>query len=173
MTNCTPNLKKLKAWGSFATLVFTLHLLLGTAEAGEVVLKSRDVAYTVEETWIQIGEDESHGIGTYQLSGLSFGKDGQVGTTVDKGSYESNKGSATFEGYYVVTFSDGSGWMEKYDGTSKPIDEKTNAVGGTTTLVGGTGRFDGIKGEGTWSGTHHTSNGMYVYETEIKATVPD
>lgn len=173
MTVSTPNLTKLTALGTFATLVVTVCLTIATAKAGEIVLKSRDVAYTVEETWIQIGEDENHGIGTYQLSGLNFAADGQVGTTTDKGSFEANKGGVTFQGYYVVNFPDGSGWMEKYDGTSKPIDEQRNAVGGTTTLVNGTGRFKGIKGEGTWSGTHYTSNGMYVWETEVNATVPD
>lgn len=173
MTDCIPSLTKLTAWGSFATLLFALHLLLGTAQAGEMVLKSRDVAYTVEETWIQIAEDESHGIGTYQLSGLSFNADGQVGTIEDKGSFEANERGSTFQGFYVVTFSDGSDWMEKYEGTSKPIDEKMNAVGGTTTLINDTGWFEGIKGEGIWKGTQFTGNGMYVFETEIKATVPD
>ena len=172
MTNGTPNPTKLPAWGGFATLFLTLYLPFGTAVAGEMLLKSRDVAYTVEETWIQVGEDETHGIGTYQLSGLSFNADGQVGTTEDKGSFQANKDGSTFQGFYVVTYPDGSGWMEKYDGTSKPIDEKTNAVGGRTTLINGTGRFEGIKGEGTWSGTHYTTNGMYVWETEVKATVP-
>ena len=64
MTDYTTNLKKLTAWGSFATLALALYLPLGTTEAGEMVLKSRDVSYTTEETWTQIGEDENRGIGT-------------------------------------------------------------------------------------------------------------
>ena len=43
---------------------------------------------------------------------------------------------------------------------------------GTFTYVGGTGRFKGIKGKGTYTGTQY-SNGMYVYDSEAKATVPD
>ena len=172
MTDYITTLNKLTAWSGFATLVFALCLPLGTAQAGEMVLKTRIVAHTSEETWSQIGDDENRGIGTYQQTGLSFLEDGQVGTIMDNGSYEWNKGLGAHSGYLVVTFSDGSGWTEKYDGTSKPIDDKTDAVEGTTTLVGGTGRFEGIKGEGTFSGTEY-GNDMVVFDTEIKATVPD
>ena len=139
----------------------------------EVVLKTRDVAYTVEWTWTQIGEDEDHGVGTYQGSGLFFLEDGQVGTTVMKSSYERSNGSGTVQGYYVVTFSDGSGWMEKYDSTTKPIDEKTCSFEGTSTIVRGTGRFEGIKGDRAYSGTEYITNGMAVVDSEIKANVPD
>ncbi len=172
MTHYITNLKKLSAWSSFAMLVLAICMPLRTAQAGEMVLKSRDVAHTTEETWIQIGEDETHGIGTYQLTGLSFLENGQVGTTVDKGSYESKMGSGPHQGYYKVTFSDGSGYMTKYQGATRPAGEKINAFEGTFTLVGGTGQFDGIKGEGTYTGKQY-SNGVYVWDSEAKATVPN
>ena len=172
MTHRAPILNKLTARSTSAMLAVALCLPIANTQAGELLLKTRDVSYKVERTWIQIGEDENHGIGTYQQTGLSFLEDDQIGTTVDKGIYEQNKGSGTHQGYYVVTFSDGSGWTKRYDGTFTLIGEKTYAMKGVVTLVGGTGRFEGIEGEGTYIGTEH-SNGMLFFHTEIAATVPD
>lgn len=171
MTIHTVNLKKLTAWGSFALVTLALSLPVTLVQAGEMILKGRDVFAAPERTWVKLDQDEKRGIGTFQLNGLAFLEDGQIGTIKDTGAYESNKGLRAYLGYYFVTFSDGSTLMEKYQGTAKP-GEKTTAHEGTLTYIGGTGRFEGVKGEGTFTGTGY-SNGMSIFDWEAKATVPD
>jgi hypothetical protein len=41
----------------------------------------------------------------------------------------------------------------QWKGTSKLNDEKLSTMEGTLTCVGGTGRFAGVKCNGTWTGT--------------------
>lgn len=172
MTTHAATLKKLATWGGLALVTLALWLPLGFVQAGEMVLKGKEIGNTTEATWIQIGDDESHGIGTYQMTWLIFLEDGQVGTATDKGTFEPRKGVGTHQGYFVATYADGSTQMLRYQGTSKPAGEKTSAVQGKSTYISGTGRFDGMKGEGTYTGTQY-SNGMYALDWEAKVTVPD
>jgi hypothetical protein len=44
---------------------------------------------------------------------------------------------------------------------------------GTHTYVGGTGKFAGIKGEGSYRGTHHKNNKMTIHTWEEDITLPD
>ena len=172
MITHTSTPKKLTTWCCSALVTLAIYLPVGLVQAGEMALKGKEVGKTTEVTWLQIGDDESHGIGTYQVSWLIFLEDGQVGTATDKGTFESNKGVGTHQGYYVTTFPDGSKQMLKYHGTSKPIVEKTNAIQGISIYIGGTGRFEGMKGEGTYTGTQY-DNGMYSLDFDAKVTVPD
>jgi len=158
--------------GSFAIVTFLLWFTVGLVQAGETVIKGKEVGKTTESTWVQIGDDESHGIGTFQTAWLIFLEDGQVGTGTDKGTYESNKGVGTHQGYFVVTYKDGSTQTQKYHGTLEPAGENTSAMQGTFTYIDGTGRFEGIRGEGTYAGMRY-SNGMYALDWDAKVTVPD
>ena len=172
MTHNTTTLNKLTAWSGFAMLAFTLCLPLGTTRAGEMVLTGTNVQQKVEATWVQIGEDESHGIGTFQTIGVTLQGDGEVATFTSKGTYEWKNGIGTHQGYLIKTYADGSTSTQKYEGTSKPAGETMRVWEGRLIFTDGTGRFEGLKGEGTYNGTRH-SNGMGVTPWEAKVTVPD
>jgi hypothetical protein len=60
-------------------------------------------------------------------------------------------GSGTLNGYYTVNFSDGSALWLKFSGSVEAEGAKTPRRG-TATVIGGTGRYAGAKGEGTWEG---------------------
>lgn len=63
------------------------------------------------------------------------------------------KGKGTFVEYSIFAHQDGSTLFEKGGGTVTPVDDgKRTAIEGTMECTGGTGRFDGFKGTGTFKG---------------------
>lgn len=168
----TTDLKKVAAWSYLILMVLTLCLPPGIAFARDIVLKGRSVAYAVRETWTPMGDHARHGAGTRKLAGVSFFEDGRVGTTTAEGTYVSDIGLGAFQQIGTVSLSDGSTIMFKYEGTSKPADGNTNTFKGTVAIIEGTGQFQGIKGEGTFTGTRY-GNGMQVSDWEMRASLPD
>lgn len=168
----TKTLKTIAAGSNLTLLVFILWLPSDSAVAREVVLKGRHVAYAVRETWTPMGDDARHGAGTRKLSGVSFFEDGRVGLTTFESTYVSNVGLGAFQENGTVSLPDGSTITLKSEGTSKPADGNTINFKGTVAFVEGTGRFQGIKGEGTFTGTRY-GNGMHVSDWEVTGSVPD
>jgi uncharacterized protein with beta-barrel porin domain len=66
-------------------------------------------------------------------------------------SSDVTNGAGTLNGYYTVNFSDGSALWLKFSGSVK-VDGAKTPRRGTATVIGGTGRYAGAKGEGTWEG---------------------
>ena len=62
-------------------------------------------------------------------------------------------GKGTFTNNIVYTFRDGSTVVHKATGTITPVDGgKTATFEGTYEVTGGTGKFAGAKGKGTFKG---------------------
>ena len=156
-----------------ACLVLTLALLLPavTAQAGEMVVKGKNVQSKAEAKWMQIGENKKHGIGTYHGVGLTFLDNGEIATYTDQGTYEWRNGIGTHRGYVIKTYPDGSTTVDRYQGTDKSIGDLSVSEG-TFTFESGTGKFKGIEGKGTYKGTRY-GNGMSIIDYEAKVTVPD
>jgi hypothetical protein len=80
---------------------------------------------------------------------MIFNESGE--TFLDKARYqvvfkgEAIKGSAKDEGYKTFTMPDGSQVFAKFVG-----EDSGNRFGGTWTLIGGTGKYQGVKGQGKW-----------------------
>jgi hypothetical protein len=92
-------------------------------------------------------------VGRY--SGLASFADGSVGTAnfAFQAEYgEHVKGVGTFHTYFSVTPSTGSTLWIKVDGTGKPDGTTTVFPEAPATVVGGTGRFEGAKGDGKFVG---------------------
>lgn len=172
MTYYTTHLNKQTEWSRFTLMALALCLPLGIAQAGELVLKGRNVGCIMQETWIPIGDDKRRGTGTKAIKGLSFLEDGRVATFTVKHTYESNTGLGTYQGDSTISFPNGSTITVKNVGTSKPIERETITLKGVFTVVGGTGEFEGINGEGTFAGTQY-SNAMFVEDWEATTMVPD
>jgi hypothetical protein len=98
-----------------------------------------------------------HGFSRY-VGIATFPDDSTGGTTVwtayDGVAGAGNGGASN--GYGSIIFSDGSELWTKFSGTYKITSVTQNAVhlvaNGTLTVTGGKGRFEGVKGDGTWEG---------------------
>lgn len=157
--------------GRVIATVAVLALLAVPALAGEMAAKGRNIQSKAESSWTQVGENQSHGIGTYTASGLTFHEGGEISTYTSYGMYDWNGGSDWHRGYIVRSFADGSTTTAQYEGTTASEAGETTWEG-TYSFVGGTGRFGGIKGGGTYSGRRYP-NKMGITEWEGKIILPD
>jgi hypothetical protein len=107
----------------------------------------------------QVGDADGHTLNLFRLPGIAFFPDGSIGTTLVIGTSDGTIGvGATTNGYYTVSFADGSALWLKFTGTNKAPTGK-----GTAIVIGGTGRYAGAKGEGTFEGASTSGPDAFQY----------
>jgi hypothetical protein len=135
------------------------------ARADEV-LKFRVIQHATAAQTQEVGDVDGHTLTVVSYSGLASLADGSVGTTNFSGTTDYIKGSGTYTGYWKLTLKDGS--TISYKGTNVPArleGTTTDFPEAPVTILRGTGRFDGAKGEGTGTGARLTplAAGAEVY----------
>jgi hypothetical protein len=118
------------------------------ARAGET-LKIRMITHVTQVQSLDIGDVEGHEASLARFSGLAFLP---VGTVNFVSVADYTKGAGTFTFYPILTFDDGSVLWVKSVGTGT-VDGAITRFVGTVTVVGGKGRFEDAKGDGTVTGT--------------------
>ncbi|OGQ01015.1 MAG: hypothetical protein A2Z40_03935 [Deltaproteobacteria bacterium RBG_19FT_COMBO_60_16] len=148
---------KMMRWAVIVgTLLFlTVFLVPITQAADEVAYRA--VYHVQKVETMEVGDVPGHVVGFSDTPGLVFmtkgPASGEIGMRKAITYFDSVKGKGPFTGYYVYTFSDGSTMSTKAIGTSTPVDGgKRAAFDGTFEVTGGTGRFEGMKGKGTFKG---------------------
>ena len=139
-----------------------------TAEAGEKV-SAHATSVTTESKQFEVGDEEGHVLILYQASQIWIDdKTGEKSVGVSSGTIDMRfkTGQGLFRGYNVRTFPNGDKFFSKYEG--KPV-AKGHAKG-TITYLGGTGKFEGLSGSGTWESrsmapgvAYMTSGGVREY----------
>ena len=159
-------------FGAMALGVWALVAVAATpALAGEVSASGRNVQTVEKVEWLEVGDQEGHVVGIYRSKGLTFHGDGEISTTVNHGTFDYVKGAGSHEGYLVRTFDDDSTMTVKYQGTTKH-DAAGRVTQGTASYATGTGRYEGIEGDGSYSGRLF-GNGMSIADWQSKYTLPD
>jgi hypothetical protein len=145
----------MKRWGLFLAMLLSVSFVLlpGVSVAEEVAGWS--TGHTQKSEMMEVGNVPGHFMGVSQFHGLSFYTKGpdkgeminRMGTTI----FDVVKGQGTGTGYEVKTFNDGSTVVLKFSGNQLPIDGgKKTAMEGIWEVAGGTGRYAGAKGSGTY-----------------------
>jgi hypothetical protein len=137
---------------------------------------SRRVQATAEVKQVEVGDVSGHVVGVVEFKGLTFFAGGEVATHTNPATFDLTNGSGPHQGYVVHYFDDGSTSIERYQGEAElSADGKRTTVAGTFQCVGGTGRFKGLKGEGTYKGGRvgalRTGDFVYV-DTTGHCTIP-
>jgi hypothetical protein len=163
-------------WQARVLVLFAVSALVPTLAYAQDLGTSRRVQGTAEVTTVEVGDVPGHVVGVVEFKGLSFFADGEVATHTNPATFDLTNGSGPHRGYVVHYFDDGSTSIERYQGEARvSADGKRTKVEGTFECVGGTGRFAGIKGEGTYRGERLGAlrTGDYVYvDTTGSCTVP-
>jgi hypothetical protein len=120
------------------------------AKADET-LKYRAVYHVLAAQSHDVGDVDGHTITLTHTSGLASFPDGSVATENIVGTVDYTKGSGQFVLYVVLTLNDGSVLWYKQNGMGTIQGTKSN-LRGTITVVGGKGRFEGAKGDGSATG---------------------
>jgi len=132
-----------------STAMFSV-VCAGSVRADET-LKYRQFVHVTGAQSQEVGDVDGHALTVFKFSGLTSFPDGTVGTTSIVGTADYVKGSGPNASYFTVNLKDGSVLFFKLTGTGK-VDGATTLIDGTINVLGGKGRFEGAKGEGTASG---------------------
>jgi hypothetical protein len=136
----------------FYIIVILAAIFAMPAKADET-LKYRYFATFVGGQNHEIGDVPSHFVGWSSWSGLAAFPDGSVALVSWSGPYDQfADGSGTYISYGNVALKDGSTLWWKTTGPVKSIDGTVTFPDGVVTVIKGTGRFEGAKGEGTADG---------------------
>jgi len=118
-------------------------------------LKFRMITHVISAQSLDVGDVDGHVASLTRFSGLAFLPDGTIGTVHFASLADYTNGAGTFTLFPVLAFDDGSALWLKSIGTGT-VDGTKTLFAGTLTVLGGKGRFDGAKGDGTLTGTRYT-----------------
>jgi hypothetical protein len=121
------------------------------ARADEV-LKFRMFLYTTAVQNQDVGDVDGHAMFVGRALGLASFSDGSVGTATLTFTADYVKGAGTFSTYVSVTLKDSTLWIKVAAGTAKSEGATSVFTEAPATVVGGSGRFEGAKGDGTFVG---------------------
>ena len=138
---------------SILTLATMALLCLGAssyAQADET-LKFRAIVHATSVQSQDVGDVDGHTMSVGRFAGIASFPDGAVGTRYFIFVTDYIKGSGTFSTHNNLTLNDGSVLWYKGTGTTT-TDGTTSRFQGTVTVLGGTGKYEGAKGDGTITG---------------------
>src|SRR5262245_11890141 len=133
----------------------TMALLCVSASSyarADETLKFRHIVHATSVQSQDVGDVDGHLISVGRFSGLASFPDGTVGTTYFVFVTDYIKGSGTFTTHNNLTLNDGSVLWYKLNGTTKVDEQTISRSQGTVTVLGGTGKYQGAKGDGTITG---------------------
>jgi hypothetical protein len=128
------------------------------AKADETV-KFRIVGHATSFQSQEVGDVDGHALTLARLSGLASFPDGSVAPVNWTLTGDDTNGDGTWMTYVNVALLDGSVLRYKATGSSKA----SGPITGSLTVLGGKGRFEGAKGDGTINGAHPPQTGAYAY----------
>lgn len=141
-------------------------LVAPVASADDDVSSGRRVQDTTSTQAVEVGDKPGHVVGVVEFKGLTFFEGGEIATHVNTATFDLTEGTGTHQGYVVHHFQDDSTSVERYEGEAIAQDGgRATRVVGTYECIGGTGRFAGLKGSGSYRGERIGSlqAGSFVY----------
>jgi len=170
-----------------STMIFIGILLIGGFLLGSATQtmaetkKYRSVAQFSKAEYMPVGDVEGHILAIFEWRGLVF-VDGEVGVCVGWTQVDLIKGVGPAQGYYKVTYEDGSTTVTKYQFTAKiaPDGKAGLYENGKGEFIMGTGRFAGIKGTDSYTGKRimpispglKEARGDFIIEGTMNYTLP-
>lgn len=138
-------------------LAFVVSVTFGFSitDAVAKTVKYKTTTYLVKVEAIPVPDTEKHAIGIYERRGVAIFENGEVAAYHTRGIFDFTKGKGMFQGYSETKYKDGSTTMVKYEG-SMAVIKKDRTFSGKGEYIKGTGRFEGIKGNTSFSGKYIT-----------------
>jgi len=133
----------------FGILVISAWVLGSAIQVRAETLNYKGYTWTVKLERVPISDVEGHTVSLLLQKGFSVFENGEVATNTSVVTSDLINLSGPFMLYVTINFQDGSTIVYKSRGT-----RGGSAVGWTSEIIKGTGRFEGIKG---------TQSGKYKY----------
>ena len=163
-------MKRSIVWAIAFGLVSTIHLAAQTKISGTLSCAKPDPEYTVD-----IGDRPGH-VFVLAKSACSWTRPMQIEGVDTKDSRDVNvvdvdDAVSESNGYDVSNMANGDKVFIRFSGTDRSLKGGKPLSTGTWRYIGGTGKFRGIMGKGTYKGTPDAS-GNYVSEVDGEYTLP-
>ena len=163
-------MSKIRIYAVMIALTLILGLVsIKIVSAGETVkIKASGTSINTKWHQIEVGDEEGHVIAVFQNTQAWVVEPAGIKTTqYSRGTMDLHKktGQGTMQGYSIMTYPGGDKRYASFDG-------KIAGKGkweGTYTDLGGTGKFEGCKGGGTWK-TQSLGPGISHIEAEGERT---
>jgi hypothetical protein len=143
----------------------------GVARAGEMQESGQYVNLAPKVSCSKVGDAEGHVVCSFEAQGVLIDGNGEMGARVVRGTIDYTNGVGTNQGHSVTTFGDGSTRTSAWQGMAKRDAQNNRYSEGTYTCVGGSGRFAGIKCDGTWRSEYQKAK-FSIGKYEGVATLP-
>jgi hypothetical protein len=150
-------------------IIVILAGILGVPAKADETVKFRSIYHATSVQSQDVGDVDGHILSVVRISGLASFPDGSVAVDSSVGTSDYVKGSGPLSVYGSLTFNDGSVLWYKENGTATVQGTNTNFKG-TTTILGGKGRFEGAKGDGSFTATRvqaTLATGAVVYSDVV------
>jgi hypothetical protein len=151
--------------------------LIPVAQAADDIGSGRRVQSVTSIQTVPVDDAPGHELGVVEFAGLTFFANGEIATHTNPATFDLTDGSGPHSGWVVHSFDDGSTAIERYQGRATlAADGQKTVVEGTFTCAGGSGRFAGLEGQGTYRGERfgRLEVGANVYvDFEGSCTVPE
>jgi hypothetical protein len=123
--------------------------------------KAEDVEYTVSGylsrvEFAPVPDVDKHTIGIFERRGVAIFKNGKTAAYHSRGTWDHIDNNGTFQGYSTLTFEDGSTITSKSLGNISKEEGKMPTLTGKGEYIKGTGEYEGIKGNTTYTGNFIT-----------------
>lgn len=135
----------------FAVLLFTFALLIPTITNAETK-KNRVYSYVTKFHVIPVGFAKAPANMIMERRGVAEFEDGELATVIVRGSGKMTPKGGQVEGFTSFTFEDGASYTIKWQKQIVNNEGKLPTLSGKGTILNGTGRFQGIKGDSTSTG---------------------
>ena len=161
-----------KIFAATAVVVFVFGIAtIECAVAGERI-KAHGASFTVKWEQIEVGDEEGHVIGISESIQIYFNETtGEKSTSTSIGLMDINiktgQGSGHGYGYGVSLLKDGAKRIRTWEGKSVGNGHWK----GTWSYIKGTGKYEGIKGGGTWDSYYLAPQQSYL-EVEGEMEMP-
>jgi hypothetical protein len=145
---------KMKRWAViFVILLVMTAFLVPTTRAADEKITGRVIAHFTKTETMEVGDVPGHVLGVAQQAGLMFPSTGEISRKTATLHFDLIKGKGNFVDYSFYTDLDGSTRFIKSVGKVGPVgDGKKFVIDGEFECIGGTGRYEGYKGTGTFKG---------------------
>ncbi len=137
---------KLARWLGALALVIAVGLPVFAAQAGEITQKGRDTYHCADDKYVEIGDVPDHWVGVFDCEGISSTEGVEAGIFEFRGIGDYIAGMGPEQGYYAVTYDDGSIVRGKFEDILVPDEGgKSSTSKGTYQITNGQARGNDVR----------------------------
>ena len=173
-------MKKIVSASIGATLILILlfAVSVGQVSAQSSTTKFRVINHITKMEMVPAGDEKGHVVGILTRGGLALFENGEVANQTAVLVFDATLGKGgVYDTYSTITFEDGSSWVTKTKGSmERTPDQKRILTKQAGEFIKGTGKYEGIKGNVSYSGIQYgpseTGKGDWIGDMAVTYTLP-